>query len=247
MLADQHKRDEFTKNCPKFFSDRIVQNRQNNGHYQAHLESDALRPTHQNFHRCYVHRKGSEGDKRKGVLKISNGQGNLGTDIENFDEMFFGTIHGFCAKFVREYHQKVNSSQDFETLDDDRKIWLKFISQINSIIDKIVPSKLRSHLTNHFKLSKILIQAHKIAISAACNTKFEPIPMENIVELFSHKAAANESKIQTFQRDVKVWMNYNDTCSFLEIPTAGGQKISKYFTKKYTGICTGSRRWKIFM
>jgi len=47
-------------------------------------------------------------------------------------------------------------------------------------------------------LSEILIQAHEIAIPAACKAKFEPVPMESIVELLSYKAAANESKIQAF-------------------------------------------------
>jgi hypothetical protein len=59
--------------------------------------------------------------------------------------------------------------------------------------------------------------------------------MESIVELLSYKAAANESKIQAFQGDVKVWMNSNGTCSFPEIPVVRGQKFSKCFHKKAHG------------
>ncbi|MDR3273845.1 MAG: UvrD-helicase domain-containing protein [Puniceicoccales bacterium] len=243
MLADRHKRDEFTKNLFQNFS---VIASPGTGKTTAITEriSNLVRfdlPIKNFIAVTYTERAAKE-IKERVYSKILTDKAIPEMALKNLDEIFFGTIHGFCAKFLREHHQKAKLERDFEIVDDDRGLWLKFTSQINTAIDKIVPSELHSHLTNHFKLSEILTQAHEIAIPDAYGAKFEPIPMESIGELLNYKAEADEGKIRAFQGDVKIWLNSNGTCSFPEIPVVHGQKFSKCFHEKYTGICGGNRR-----
>ncbi|MDR0679903.1 MAG: UvrD-helicase domain-containing protein, partial [Puniceicoccales bacterium] len=233
MLADQHKRDEFTKNLAQNFSviaspgtgkttaitDRIV---------NLVCSEVPLK----NFIAVTYTDKAAKEIKERVYEKILTGETVSEVTLKNLEGIFFGTIHGFCAKFLREHCGKAHLNKDFEIIDDDRDLWHKFTSQINKIIDKIVPIGLRDCLANHFKLGKILLRAREITAPTTCGERFVPPPMEDIAEILAYEASTNEDKIRNFQRDVKLWVNSEGTCLFPEIPKVREQNFSKHCSEK---------------
>ncbi|MDR1255353.1 MAG: UvrD-helicase domain-containing protein [Puniceicoccales bacterium] len=244
MLADQNKRDEFTKNLSQNFS---VIASPGTGKTMAITEriANLVRsslPVKNFIAVTYTDRAAKEIRERVWA-RIFASEGSSEAALKNFNGIFFGTIHGFCAKFLREHCARINLNRDFEIIDDDRELWLKFTARLDGVINKIVPPELRSCLASHFKFNEILRRVREMATPAACGGQFEPVPMRSISELLAYKAAAKEDRIRNFQEDLKVWMGSRDTCSFPELGKIGEKKCGNNFHGKMGEYL----RWKAEM
>ncbi|MDR2721173.1 MAG: UvrD-helicase domain-containing protein [Puniceicoccales bacterium] len=240
MLIDRHERDEFAKNLAQNFS---VIASPGTGKTTAIAEriSNLIHSGMpiKNFAAVTYTNKAAKEIKERVYSKILYKGATSGALFSRLDEMFFGTIHGLCAQFLREHHGKVGLSEDFEITDDDRELWLEFSACINSIIDKVVPPELRRYLTSHFKLGNILAKARKIITPVIGKAKFNPIPAENMVELLNFKSIpAGKEEFQSFQEDIRIWLRLRGTCPFPTVPPIRGK--NKQFQEKIREYL----RWK---
>jgi ATP-dependent exoDNAse (exonuclease V) beta subunit len=152
--------------------------------------------------------------------------------LANFESIFFGTIHGFCAKFLREHHRKVGIGEDFEIIDDDRELWNKFVARLYSTMDSIIPAELHSCMAKHFRLSEILAKARvMVPLPSDSLTAPKEAPTQNVADILHYTAGAHECKVLDFQENVKIWMRSNGTCTFPEIPRNCGHTFNKYFSE----------------
>ncbi|MDR2436160.1 MAG: ATP-dependent helicase [Puniceicoccales bacterium] len=238
MLADQHERDEFAKNLGQNFS---VIASPGTGKTTAVTEriSNLIRSDSpvKNFAAVTYTNKAAKEIKERVYSKILS-EGASTVLLSRLEEMFFGTIHGLCAQFLREHHGKVGLGGDFEITDDDRELWLEFTACINSTIDKIIPAEKRHYLA-HFKLGNILAKAHEMAVPAAREVKLNPIPEQNIAELLNFEPiSAGKRKIQDFQGDIRIWLRSRGTCPFPEVPPI--REKNEQFQEKIRGYL----QWK---
>jgi ATP-dependent exoDNAse (exonuclease V) beta subunit len=238
MLADQRERDEFAKNLDQNFS---VIASPGTGKTMAISEriSNLVRSdlSVKNFAAVTYTNKAAKEIKERVYAKILS-EGANSALLSRLEGMFFGTIHGLCAQFLREHHGKVGLRGDFEITDDDRELWLEFTACINSTIDRIIPAEKRHYLT-HFKLGNILAKAHEMVASVACETKLNPIPEQNIVELLNFEPiSAGKRKIQNFQGDIRIWLRSQGTCPFPAVPLVRGE--NEQFQEKIRGYL----QWK---
>jgi ATP-dependent exoDNAse (exonuclease V) beta subunit len=229
MLKDQGQRDEFVKNLSQNFS---VIASPGTGKTTAITERvvnliNCNAPIRNLIVVTYTDRAAEE-IKNRVYEKVST-QKNPKINSTNFDEIFFGTIHGFCAKFLRNHHKKVNIGEDFEIIDDDQELWDRFTSHIDSVIDRIVSATLHPCLAKHFKLSEILSKAREIVLPIDYDVTLGEAPMQNVADILHYKAGIRESKIRNFQEDVEVWIRSHRACAFPEIPENCGRKFDQYF------------------
>jgi ATP-dependent exoDNAse (exonuclease V) beta subunit len=225
MLADQDKRDEFTKNSSQNFS---VIASPGTGKTTAISEritglvcSDF--PI-KNLAAVTYTNKAAREIKEKVYSKILSMGISSGTILSRLDGIFFGTIHGLCARFLREHHKRAGLREGFKIIDDDRDLWCEFTSRLDLTIGKIVPSELRQHLASHFRLEGILARVREAVAPIPCKTEFKPVPEQSVAKLLNFKAtAAGKEKIQNFQEDVRLWLRSRGTYPFPELPAIRGK------------------------
>jgi ATP-dependent exoDNAse (exonuclease V) beta subunit len=240
MLADQDKRDEFTKNLSQNFSVIASPGTGKTTAISERIANLVRSDLPLNNFAAVTYTNKAAGEIRERVYsKILSAGIDSETIPGRLDGIFFGTIHGLCARFLREHHRKAGLSEGFKITDDDRDLWLEFTSHLNSTIGKIVPPELRQHLASHFRLGSILARVRETVVPITCGAKFEPVPEQSIAELLNFKAtAAGREKIQNFQEDVRLWSRSRGTCPFPEVPAIRGK--NEQFLEKVHGYL----QWK---
>ncbi len=160
--------------------------------------------------------------------KSAHGRQNLLADLRG---AFFGTIHSFCLKLIREQGRYLGLPETVDLLEDrdETALWERFCE--GGAVDALaLPSALLARVTRHLSFEQLLDLACTLGpevseASGIFRPEDEPPVLDFSIALEDDGGRSKE-KTQEHQRNLQTWIDeFSAGAAFLELPEyAGGSK-----------------------
>ena len=160
--------------------------------------------------------------------KSAHGRQNLLADLRG---AFFGTIHSFCLKLIREQGRFLGLPETVDLLEDrdETALWERFCE--GGAVDALaLPPSLLERVTRHLSFEQILALARTLGpevseASGVFHPDDEPSGLDFSVAL-ADDGGRSKDKTREHQRHLKTWISeFAGGAPYLELPEySGGSK-----------------------
>ena len=160
--------------------------------------------------------------------KSAQGRQTLLADLRG---AFFGTIHSFCLKLIREQGRFLGLPETVDLLEerDAGPLWERFCE--SDVVDNLgLPPELLARVSRHLSFDQLLELARHLGpevteVSGAFLPADEPPPLDFSAAL-DDDGGRSKDRTQAHQRNLRKWIaEYDSGAPFVELPEySGGSK-----------------------
>ncbi len=176
--------------------------------------------------------------------KSAHGRQNLLTDLRG---AFFGTIHSFCLKLIREQGRFLGLPETVDLLEDrdENVLWERFCE--GGAVDALeLPPHLLERVSRHLSFEQLLSLARSMGpeVSEASGV-FRPAdepPTLDFAPALDDDGGRSKDKTREHQRNLRAWLKeFEGGAPFLELPEYSGG--SKTFLAAVAAAVEPYARW----
>ncbi|MDR1433291.1 MAG: UvrD-helicase domain-containing protein [Puniceicoccales bacterium] len=140
------------------------------------------------------------------------------TCMERAELAFFGTIHAFASKFLKEHCAALGLRDDFEIAKNEDSIWAKFLLGFGDAL-RVIPSAARAAFLCTHSAEKLLIVARECnpCEVRACGELGDPPPV-SIGGILAYEGKTNGQRIQQFLQLLREWDDFRSRGEFFPMP-----------------------------
>ncbi|MDR3317372.1 MAG: UvrD-helicase domain-containing protein [Puniceicoccales bacterium] len=144
----------------------------------------------------------------------------IGGNASLCNKIFFGTIHAFADKLLRQHGHFIGIAPDFEIEQNEKYLWDTFLQSFET-----TPFKLGSIgiLLTREQLYVLVEKFYASEMDAQITPR---LPVLDLCSLLKYKAK-NNTNILKFQNDLRFWVE-NPELSFPQIPTKAKEFVLLY-------------------
>lgn len=159
-----------------------------------------------------------------------------------FERAFFGTIHSFCVKLLRNHGMRLGLPAQFDLITDDDEIWRDFVQQQTEIGTSLLPDQ-RQALLRHVEVWRLMaLGRHGGANCAALGEPgaCPPPQLEGLLAFAKGKKA--NPKIEQIQEDLRDWHRAL-VADDRFLPLLECTTTAREFVQVWQGAFTPLREW----
>ncbi len=159
------------------------------------------------------------------------------------NQAFFGTIHGFCFKLLRQHGSVLGLPSSLEAVENEENLWIQFCRQSDSLAAAL-PEDVRRIVLRHCALEDILPLARRIPpcedLKMVCPGK--PSPQIHTRHLFDYQPKRRNKGVEEAKQVLRDWLKeYERGSGHLPLPVY--QKNVKDFKKLWRDAFQPLRDW----
>lgn len=140
--------------------------------------------------------------------------------LQEFNNVFFGTIHSFCLKLIQSYGAHIGVPSNADLLVNDEDIWQEFLN-LNRNFENLIPTAIKDDLCKYINLSELIELARKISPGSVPQNTLSICPKVDLAPVFNHNSKRSK-KVVEIQKELKRWLKTHQEQSFaLGIPEMG--------------------------
>ncbi|MGA3170831.1 MAG: UvrD-helicase domain-containing protein [Chthoniobacteraceae bacterium] len=162
--------------------------------------------------------------------------GGGGDLLSHFSQAFFGTIHSFCVRLIRQYGAGLGIAPDFELLEeDDDEVWARYCE--SPMLDAVpLDREALDEVSRFISFDELLRLARKIdparAARLLAGDACEMRPPLDFTESLADDGGRSKEKTRENQDSLRLFLtDFSEGASFLRIPQF--ERGSKTFHESY--------------
>jgi hypothetical protein len=161
--------------------------------------------------------------------------------LEAFNRAFFGTIHSFCVKLLRDYGHHLGLPAQFDLVEDDEDLWRDFMQESLELI--AVPTAHQQKFARHAPLQNVLALGRRLSPMVKWKSDIEACRELDFTQLRNIVPRGGGTKnIERGKSLAKKWeqaLREND--GFLPVPKFefGGKDFQKVWSETFAPL----RKW----
>ena len=139
--------------------------------------------------------------------------------LTQFNRAFFGTIHSFCLRLLKNWGHYLGLPAQLELPEDEDVLWREFVLQLTEV-GRSIPAEVRQRCFRHLPLQSIIELSRKLKPSHFEPAQIAEFPRLNFDELILFTAdGKNVKNVEAGKQILKNWIkDYESSSGFLPLP-----------------------------
>ncbi len=164
--------------------------------------------------------------------------------LSTFNQAFFGTIHSFCVRLLKQHGHLLGLPAQFEAVDDDDALWTAFVRQLDRIAPK-VDADIRTACLRLVPAKDIFAVARKVRSEHLIGGTIDPgKPPEISIQWVMEQEVTEKNKntVGRSQEDLQVWHTlWTKTQRYAPLPKC--LSTAKGFKESWNSALGPIQRW----